>query len=238
MRRFGGLAVVAASGAAIATAFAVVGPAHGTTTRTPRDPLPRRAVVAAARGRLAVYHRPGAARAFVHYTKTNSVGQRRVFLVAARRVGWEKVYLPKRPDGITGWVRARSVALDYDPYGVVVSLRRHRLWVYREGRAIVATKAGVGRSVTATPKGTYFLATLLKQPDPHGVYGPYAFGTSAFSNVYYHFGGGPGEIGLHGTDEPARLGTNVSHGCIRISNATIRRLAKLLPLGTPVVIEK
>jgi lipoprotein-anchoring transpeptidase ErfK/SrfK len=70
------------------------------------------------------------------------------------------------------------------------------------------------------------------------LYGPYAFGTSAFSNTYYHFGGGPGEIGLHGTNYPQGLGSKVSHGCIRVSNATIRRLAKLLPLGTPVVITR
>lgn len=218
--------------------FAVVAPAHGAAALTPRDPLPKRAVVAAARGRVAVYRFPGASRAFIHYAKTNSIGQPRVFLVARRRPGWEKVYLPKRPDGSTGWVRDRSVVLRYDPFGVVVSLARHRVWVYREGRLLIATKAGVGRSVTATPKGTYFLALLLKQPDPAGAYGPYAFGTSAFSNVLYHFGGGPGEIGLHGTDDPAALGTNVSHGCIRISNAVIARLAKLLPLGTPVMIEK
>ena len=150
----------------------------------------------------------------------------------------EKVYLPRRPDGSTGWIRDRSVVLTYDPYGLVVSLGRHTVSVYDNGRRVLATKAGVGRSVTSTPKGTYFLVMLLKQPDPNGVYGPYAFGTSAFSNVLYHFGGGPGEIGLHGTDDPAALGTNVSHGCIRVSNATIARLAKLLPLGTPVVIEK
>ena len=96
----------------------------------------------------------------------------------------------------------------------------------------------MGRSVSATPTGTYFLVMLLKQPDPHGLYGPYAFGTSAFSNTYYHFGGGPGEIGLHGTDDPQGLGTNVSHGCVRVSNPTIRRLARLLPLGTPIVITR
>src|SRR5205823_1528678 len=114
----------------------------------------------------------------------------------------------------TGWVRDRSVSLAYDTYAVVVSLSRHSVRLYHAGRLVLRTKAGVGRSVSATPSGTYFLVMLLKQPDPNGVYGPYAFGTSAFSNTYYHFGGGPGEIGLHGTNEPQYLGTNVSHGCI------------------------
>lgn len=223
---------------ALATTLSLVAPAHGTLTTIPRDPLPKRTVVATARGRVPVYHYPGARSPFLHYTASNGYGQHRVFLVAKRKPGWEKVYLPRRPDGSTGWVRDRAVSLAYDPYTVVVSLGRHMVWVYDNGRPLIATKAGVGRSITATPKGTYFLVMLLKQPDPNGLYGPYAFGTSAFSNVYYHFGGGPGEIGLHGTDDPQALGTNVSHGCIRISNSAISRLAKLLPLGTAIAIRK
>ncbi|HVB05988.1 MAG TPA: L,D-transpeptidase, partial [Acidimicrobiales bacterium] len=61
----------------------------------------------------------------------------------------------------------------------------------------------------------------MKQPDPAGTYDPYAFGLSAFSDVLSSFGGGPGEIGLHGTDQPTSVGADVSHGCLRVSNATI-----------------
>jgi lipoprotein-anchoring transpeptidase ErfK/SrfK len=59
----------------------------------------------------------------------------------------------------------------------------------------------------------------------------------AGSDVLQSFGGGPGEIGIHGTDAPDSVGASVSHGCIRVSNVTIVALAKLLPLGTPVVID-
>ena len=89
-----------------------------------------------------------------------------------------------------------------------------------------------------TPIGIYYIKELLKQPDPSGPYGPYAFALSAYSNVLYSFGGGAGEIGIHGTNEPAALGSDVSHGCIRISNAAIARLARMLPLGTPVEIRR
>lgn len=198
----------------------------------------RGAIVATVRrSRISVYRNPRTGGAFAHFGRSNGFGQPRVFLVAERRPGWEKVYLPMRPDGITGWVRDSDVSLAYDPYRVVVSLGRHHVWVYDGDRRVMSIRAGVGRSITATPTGTYFLVMLLKQPDPNGVYGPYAFGTSAFSHVYYSFGGGPGEIGLHGTDFPQGLGTNVSHGCIRVSNTVITRLAKLLPLGTPVLIK-
>jgi hypothetical protein len=55
----------------------------------------------------------------------------------------------------------------------------------------------------------YYIVELLRQTD---VSGPYVFGLSAFSNVLYSFGGGPGQIGLHGTDDPSALGKDVSNG--------------------------
>jgi lipoprotein-anchoring transpeptidase ErfK/SrfK len=71
---------------------------------------------------------------------------------------------------------------------------------------------------------------------PEGTCGPYAFGTSAFPKVLYHFRSEPGQIGIHGTDEHASVDQSVNHGCIRLRNRDIVRLAHLLPLGTPVTI--
>jgi lipoprotein-anchoring transpeptidase ErfK/SrfK len=47
---------------------------------------------------------------------------------------------------------------------------------------------------------------------------------------------GGGVVGIHGTNQPRPLPGRVSHGCIRVPNAKIARLAKLLPVGTPVRI--
>jgi lipoprotein-anchoring transpeptidase ErfK/SrfK len=149
---------------------------------------------------------------------------------------WVRVYLNQRPNGSIGWIRARDVTFLLDRFRVTVDLTRHALEVDRGGKPFLRTAIGVGRSVTPTPTGTYFIAELLRQPDPNGLYGPYAFGTSAYSNVLTSFGGGPGEIGIHGTDYPQGIGTDVSHGCIRLLNRDIVRLAHTLPLGTPVEI--
>jgi lipoprotein-anchoring transpeptidase ErfK/SrfK len=54
--------------------------------------------------------------------------------------------------------------------------------------------------------------------------------------VLKRFAGGDGQVGIHGTNQPWLIGQSVSHGCIRVNNASIRRLARVLPLGTPVVI--
>ena len=45
-------------------------------------------------------------------------------------------------------------------------------------------------------------------------------------------------IGIHGTNEPDKVGTDVSSGCIRLNNEDIERMVEEigLPLGTPVEI--
>ena len=218
--------------AGLLTAVSAAGPAAAGTAA-------RESLVAEASGRaVAVYRTPAAKRPFLTLANPNPHGARLVFLVKQHRNGWEQVYLPTRPNGSTGWIRDRQVSLASNPYRVVVSLGGHSLTLFRDGRVVRREPAGVGRSVTATPTGTYYVVELLQQANPSGVYGPFAFGLSAFSNVFYSFGGGPGQIGLHGTNEPGALGTDVSHGCIRISNTGITRLARILPLGTPVQITR
>ena len=43
-------------------------------------------------------------------------------------------------------------------------------------------------------------------------------------------------IGIHGTNAPGLLPGRVSHGCIRLPNAAVLRLKRLMPVGTPVRI--
>jgi lipoprotein-anchoring transpeptidase ErfK/SrfK len=67
-------------------------------------------------------------------------------------------------------------------------------------------------------------------------YGPVAFGTNARSPVLTDWPGG-GFIGIHGTDEPQVIPGRISHGCIRLRNSDILKLARLMPVGTRVVVE-
>ena len=43
-------------------------------------------------------------------------------------------------------------------------------------------------------------------------------------------------IGVHGTNRPQLIPGAVSHGCVRVANAALRRLARQLTVGTPVRI--
>src|SRR5438105_4438037 len=132
--------------------------------------------------------------------------------------------------------RRGQVQVLRDRYRVRVELRRHRLSVWRSERLVMRQPVGVGRPGTPTPVGRYYLVELIQTDDPQGPYGPYAFGLSAHSDVLQRFDGGDGQVGIHGTNFLQGLGTDVSHGCIRIGNGAIVRLARTLPLGTPVTI--
>jgi lipoprotein-anchoring transpeptidase ErfK/SrfK len=43
-------------------------------------------------------------------------------------------------------------------------------------------------------------------------------------------------VGVHGTNQPEIIPGRISHGCIRMRNAAILALARLMPVGTPLTI--
>lgn len=159
-----------------------------------------------------------------------------VFLVTERGEAWHKVLLPVRPNGSTGWVRASEVGLTGHNYRISVTLEAHNLRLLHQGRLIFETRVAVARDNAPTPGGLYYTTELLQPPNPNGPYGTYAYGLSGFSEVFTSFAGGPGQLGIHGTDEPESIGTDASSGCVRLVNADIELLAGMLPLGVPVEI--
>jgi lipoprotein-anchoring transpeptidase ErfK/SrfK len=206
---------------------------------TPSGQTTTLSVVAQARANsVHIFATPSSQRAYEVLRSPTTSGDPLVFLVSGSALDstWLHVYLPSRPNQSQGWIRSASVTLSADEFLIDVNLPSHRMTVFKNGLAMMAITIGEGRSALPTPTGTYYIVDLLKQPNPDGEYGPYAFGLSAFSDVLQSFGGGPGEIGIHGTDAPDSVGASLSHGCIRVSNAMIAALAKLLPLGTPVLI--
>jgi lipoprotein-anchoring transpeptidase ErfK/SrfK len=94
----------------------------------------------------------------------------------------------------------------------------------------------VGKPSTPTPRGEFFVEEViaLRRGD---VGAPYALALSARSNVLQEFDGGPGQIALHGLDNVGgRLGTAVSHGCVRLADDAMRRLVVSIAPGVPVTI--
>ena len=201
------------------------------------DPVRRERLVAdAVAPRIPAFRRPRAARPFAVFTNPNEYGHRSVFLVKQRRGRWLEVYLPIRPNGTTGWIRVGGVRLRENPFRIAIDLSRNRLTLQRGERQLMGVRVAAGTGGTPTPTGLFYTTMLERTGDPGGAYGPFIHVLSAYSEVLFSFGGGEGQVGIHGTNDPSAIGSDVSHGCIRMKNADISRLTRLAPVGTPVRI--
>ncbi len=158
-----------------------------------------------------------------------------VMLVREQRPDWLKVLLPVRPNGSSGWIRRSDVSIESHNFRILVELNAHTITVWKGDEVILQEPIGVGKAATGTPGGIFYTTELL-QPVGQPQYGPFAYGLSGYSEVFNQFAGGPGQLGIHGTNDPSGLGRDVSNGCIRMSNEGITRLAETLPVGVPVEI--
>jgi len=145
---------------------------------------------------------------------------------------WYRLSLPGRPNGGRGWVRADLVEARPVRNRIVVRLGARTLEVRRvaDGSLLLRGRVAIGRGAAPTPLGhDFYVQSAFVPSDPF--YGVYALETSAYSRVTDW----PTDVvGIHGTNRPELLGRAVSHGCVRVSNAVARRLARLAPLGTPI----
>ena len=146
---------------------------------------------------------------------------------------WLKVRVPMRPNGKTGWVPR-------DALGPLYSVRTHlrinrttlRATLFRDGKRVWQSPIGVGKAGTPTPRGKYWVRERLKSLG--GIYGPWAFGTAAYSVISDWPNGGV--VGIHGTNQPELIPGRPSHGCVRVPNDKIIQLKRLMPVGTPIEI--
>jgi lipoprotein-anchoring transpeptidase ErfK/SrfK len=164
-----------------------------------------------------------------------------VFLVKRRAPDADRleVHLPVAPSGSVGWVDAADVDVTAVPYRIEVDLSDHRLQVLDDDEVVLDASVGVGRTDRPEPGGVYYLRELVTPPDPDGPYGAYAYGLSGFPPVLAGVEAGVGVVGIHGTDQPGGLGTDVADGSIILDDDAITRLVEEigLPLGTPVEVE-
>ena len=172
----------------------------------------------------------------LRYLTEDKVAEVYIVLAArldARRRTWLNIRLPMRPNGSTGWV----LAGDMSPPQVVrtqlvIDRTALRAKLYESAKKIWEAPVGVGKAGTPTPRGQFWIREKLRGLGDGTAYGPWAFGTSAYSNISDWPGGGV--VGIHGTNQPDLIPGRPSHGCVRVRNDKIRQLARLMPVGTPV----
>jgi hypothetical protein len=164
-----------------------------------------------------------------------------VYLVLESRLDdservWLKIRIPGRPNGRTGWVREQELSnLKVVETQLTIDRSRLTATLRKRGKRIWTSRVGVGAPGTITPKGRFWVRERIRNLGGNPVYGPWAFGTSAYSDVLTDWPGG-GVVGIHGTNQPQLIPGRPSHGCVRVPNAKIVKLARLMPIGTPIRI--
>jgi hypothetical protein len=155
----------------------------------------------------------------------------------ARRVSgrlWVEVRFPGVPEDARGWV-PRSALGGYTAVRTRLVVDRELTATLMRGRRrLFRTRVGVGTTSTPTPRGHFYVRNQLRRyRSPF--YGPIAFGTTARTRGLSDWPAG-GFVGIHGTNRPDLIPGRVSHGCIRMANADILRLARLMPIGTLLTV--
>lgn len=155
---------------------------------------------------------------------------------AAHRRCWVQVRVPWRPNESAGWINADKVTAERTPWRIMVSTARRTLTLFQAGQAVRTMSVVVGKASTPTPDGLFAVWWAVPW-HPDDFLGSWVLDLTAHSNALQQFEGGDGTVAIHGRGGASLqdpLGTAASHGCIRLSNATIDWLVETIgPSGLP-----
>jgi hypothetical protein len=203
----------------------------------PEDRIGLSFVARAREERVDVFASPDATEPTWTFDNPVASGDDLVFLVDDFDGRAYRVLLPIRPNGSFGWIPAEAVDLRHHNFEIRVALDEFRLTVLDHEEVVLETTVGVARDNAPTPRGRYYTTEIIRPIEPDSVYGAYAYGLSGFSDTFVTFNGGPGQLGIHGTNDPSSIGTNVSSGCIRLVDDDIIRIVEEIKVPTGVPVE-
>ena len=117
-----------------------------------------------------------------------------------------------------------------------------------DGRLIAQFPATMGSEHDPLPIGAWTIKGVSRNPDFH--YNPKLFWDVSDTAKDHLLKPGPNNpvgvawldlskehYGIHGTPEPAMIGKSESHGCVRLTNWDVARLAQMVKAGTPAIFQ-
>jgi len=126
-------------------------------------------------------------------------------------------------------------------YWILINKSRRILTLYKGTDVVKKYPVAVGNPPSLTPEGHFKI--VIKVIDPvwggGGYAQPVAGGIPENPLGYRWMGldlGGGGEYGIHGNNAPYSIGTNASHGCVRMINSDVESLYEIVSEETPVWI--
>jgi lipoprotein-anchoring transpeptidase ErfK/SrfK len=134
-----------------------------------------------------------------------------------------------------------------DSVRIKVDVKTKMLGVFEGEKIVAAYPVTIGSSNIPTPIGEWKVRGVVKLPTFR--YDERMLNRGKRSRRFYILRPGPNNpvgviwialnkrgIGIHGTDEPDTIGHGVSHGCIRLANWDVVRLATRVKAGVPVSV--
>jgi lipoprotein-anchoring transpeptidase ErfK/SrfK len=132
-------------------------------------------------------------------------------------------------------------------YPVVLAVDRagFRISLFKRLKRVRTYPIAVGQAGLETPAGRYTIQSKAVDPAWHVPNSPWA-GSLAGTVIP---GGAPDNpikarwlgvydgVGVHGTDARGSIGTNASHGCIRMLVEDVTKLYDEVPVGSPIFID-
>ena len=111
------------------------------------------------------------------------------------------------------------------PYIIYVDVEQKSLTVWQGGAQVRQYTVATGAWNTPTPLGVFTINSRFSGR------------MSGFGTCFLGLNVPWGSYGIHGTNKPESIGSNASHGCIRLRVKDAEELYALVPDGTRVVIE-
>ncbi|MFB5678190.1 L,D-transpeptidase family protein [Paenibacillus terreus] len=110
----------------------------------------------------------------------------------------------------------------HDNIHIRIDPLRHQLLLYSDDQLIKKYPIALGKPNTPSPVGEYTVINKYKNWGKG--FGTRWIGLSVPWGIY----------GIHGTNRPASIGHNASHGCIRMLNRNVEELYEWVNVGTKV----
>jgi lipoprotein-anchoring transpeptidase ErfK/SrfK len=158
-----------------------------------------------------------------------------ILAVAARKPGWVLVRTSMARHHV-GWLPVSAGTLFSLPRTIVIDLSRNTLMVFHRGKLTDRYKVAIGTQATPTPRGKFAVTDRLRTGDASSDYGCCILALNAHQPKIAQGWGGGDRVAVHATPHTWTLGNEVSHGCVRASNAALRQLMAHVRIGTPVTI--
>jgi len=154
------------------------------------------------------------------------------------KLGFGAVKVIPGADGIqviVGWDGVPAEPKRAPTTGVLISKTEMAVYRFEGGALANVWPCAIGKPESPTPAGDYEVTVTLEDPTwywqgkaippgPENGLGKWFIGINKKG------------YGVHGTNEPASIGTAASHGCVRMYNEDVSELVTVVKAGTPVII--